>query len=87
MEVQGPRKPKARGPWTGGSSGLNKNRRYADLEKRGDTRVSKTGGKWPQNDDEGTWSLKIKGFLRNERLCHRLGYHAGYEDPSRWHAM
>jgi len=30
--------------------------------KSGDTRVSETGGKWPQNDDEGTWSLKIKGF-------------------------
>ena len=42
-EVLGPRKPKARGPWTGGNSGLNKNRRYADLKKRRHSGL-KTGG-------------------------------------------
>ena len=59
MEVQGPRKPKARGPWTGGSTGLNKSRRYADLEKRRHAGLE-TGDNRSQN--EGTWSLKIKGF-------------------------
>ena len=45
------------------ATGLNKNRRYADLKKRRHAGL-KTGGNRPQN--EGTRSLKIKGFLRNE---------------------
>ena len=46
------------------SSGLNKNWRYVDLNKRGDTWVSeKDEGKTSsQTRNEGTWSLKIKGF-------------------------
>ena len=61
---------------SGGNEGLE-NRRHVGLgqeatrasirtggtrtSKSGDTRVSKTGGNQPQND-EGTWSLRIKGF-------------------------
>ena len=42
------------------ATGLDKNRRYADLEKRRHAGLE-TGGNILTND-EGTWSLKIKGF-------------------------